>query len=288
MEKFTNWRDRGTGIAPFLPPSVSAPGFGAKLVLGLTLLVKSLFILPLLVICAITRSKSVLKLILLILFNCKVDVTIHGVKKRDMQGAKHYPQKDKLYMCNSSSPLDALALSLIALDQSLFLIPFEKTIYKMSREKYMDFVLDGSLNAKKYGQEVSSMDQLKGYVLFMFPEGTSSNGKSILPFQVDVDSMQEFLGYSSNSATLVQTIHIKINGTLVTPLTITKSKYIVRMLIKGVNIKIKINEPQSIFPIDDVRINMNDGNKFKLVSKTLDIESKGRFAQEFFRSVPKN
>lgn len=287
MEKFTNWRDRGTGIAPFLPPSVGVSSLLSKFVLSTTLVFKCTLMLPLIIVWSVTRSKIVYKWILFILCAWNMDIVVQGVKKRDTKEGIHFPQKNKLYICNCSSPLDALALYLIAQGPSCFLLPSGNVTFKMSKEQYMDFVLDGSLNVKKFGQEVKSIDQLKGSVVYMFPEGTSSNGKSVLPFEIDSSSLQEFLGspsIASPNGPLVQTIHLKVNATLVTPLAISRFKYLARMITKGVNIKIKINEPQSISPIDNLRIALNDGNKYKLVSKTLDMESKRKFVQEFSRT----
>lgn len=282
MEKYTSWRDKGTGIAPFLPPPVSNPGFGALVFQTLLFVLKLVIILPLLILYGIIQSKSILGWILGFLLRWKLDVTVQGVKRRELGNPRNYPQKGKLYLCNSTSALDALALDMLAQGSSSFLVPQDHTIFKMNRKEYFNFAQNGSLNAARFGVATGNVRQLKSTVNFMFPEGTCSNGKSVLPFALNETELLDFLQLSETdrSATL-QTIQLKINGSLVTPLRVNKFKYWTTMYSRGIHFKIRINEPQKLFPLEGLRASLNDNNKFKLVSKTLDVESKRRFVQEY-------
>lgn len=286
MEKFTNWRDKGTGIAPFLPPTVGSPSFASQLGYTIIFILKCIILLPGLILYKITASKVIGSWMLSFLFNWKVDLNVQGVKRRELNKAAHYPQRDRIYICNSSSALDALVLDMIAQGPSWFLIPFENVLYKMNKEQYMNFALDGSLNAKKFGKEVSSIGQLENSVVFVFPEGTCSNGKSVLPFEITEEILREFIDPSNhNKSATIQAIQLKVNGSLVTPLSLSKYTFFSRMLAKGVHVKVKIHEKQQITPFENLRISLNDGNKFKLVSKTLNMESKRKFVEEYTSSA---
>ncbi|GAV52187.1 hypothetical protein ZYGR_0AG01780 [Zygosaccharomyces rouxii] len=282
MEKYTSWRDKGTGIAPFLPPPVSNPGFGTLLLQTLLFVMKLVILLPLLISYGISHSKSILSWILGFLFGWKLDVIVQGVKRRDLGNPRNYPQKGKLYLCNSTSALDALALDMISQGPSCFLVPHDHTIFKMNRNQYFEFAQSGSLDASRFGHEVGNIRQLKNTVNFMFAEGTCSNGKSVLPFALNETELLEFLQLpeTDRSATL-QSIQLKVNGSLVTPLEVNQYKYLTTMYTRGVHFKIKLNEPQKLVPLEELRASLNDSNKFKLVSKTLNVESKRRFVQEY-------
>lgn len=282
MEKYTSWRDKGTGIAPFLPPPVSDPGIGPLLLQTLLFFFKLVLLLPLLIAYGVSQSKSILSWILSFLFCWKTEIIIQGVKRREWVKSKHYPQKGKLYLCNSTSPLDALALDMMAQGPSCFLVPQENIIYKMNKSQYFHFALDGSLDAKKFGHEVGNIKQLKNSVNFMFPEGTCSNGKTVLPFGLNEACLLDFLQLpETDSSATLQTIRLKLNVSLVTPLNVGFLTYCSTLYTRGVHFKIKINESQKLIPLEGLRASLNDDNKFKLVSKALDVESKRRFVQEY-------
>ena len=280
MEKFTDWRDKGTGIAPFLPPTVKEPTIVAQICYLFLLVSKCLFLLPLILTYCLIGSNSILNIILSFILSWKSEVTVQGVKRRDIDPSKHYPQKNNLYICNCSSPLDGLALSLISKDKCNFLVPDGSIIYKMDLKQITNFILDGSLSAKKYGQEINDFNKLKNTALFMFPEGTCSNGKSVLPFNFSQDVFTEMI--ESVEYLNIKIIQLKVNNSLVTPLGVSSGfKYLIRVISKGVNIKYKINNDNIKPSLEIIRIALNDGDKYKLVSKSLNIVSKGKFTDEF-------
>lgn len=279
MEKFTNWRDKGTGIAPFLPPSVGSTG-ASKVGYIVISVLKTILISPLIAVYVLTGSKTLFGVIAYILFGWKVDVTVQGVKRRLLNKREHYPHKDAVYLCNSSSAVDAHVLDSIANGESSFLVARDNQLFKMNKSQYMEFALDGSLDVKRYGKEVHSIEKSKGKVTFIFPEGTCSNGKTVLPFEIDETHLAETLEpFGSNVA--VQVIHLKTNASLTTPLRVPKWEFISRAIMNGVHVKVKIHEPQGLSPLEKLRVVMNDGNKFKLVSKTLNVEAKRKFVEEY-------
>ncbi|QLL32051.1 hypothetical protein HG536_0C02200 [Torulaspora globosa] len=280
MEKFTNWRDKGTGIAPFLPPSVGSIGVASMVGYIVLSVLKTILISPLVAVYVLTGSKPLFGLIAYILFDWKVDVTVQGVKRRLLNKREHYPHENAVYLCNSSSAVDAHVLDSIANGEPSFLIARDNQLFKMSKSQYMQFALDGSLNVKKYGKEIHSIEKSSGQVTFIFPEGTCSNGKTVLPFEIDEEHLAEFLEpLGSNVA--VQVIHLKTNASLTTPLRVSKWEFVSRAIVNGVHVKVKMHEPQGLRPLEKLRVVMNDGNKFKLVSKTLNVEAKRKFVEEY-------
>lgn len=277
MEKYTNWRDKGTGIAPFLPPSLGSPSVVSKVGWPVLFALKTIVVSPMIILYLLTGSKALFEVIALFLFGWKVDVTVQGVKRRQLNKREHYPHESSVYLCNSSSAVDAHVLDSISNGKSTFLVASENQLFKMNKGQYMDFTLDGSLDVKRYGKEIHSIDQYKDQVTFIFPEGTCSNGKSVLPFEVDEARLGEFLA----DAPQVQVVHLKINGSLTTPLSLTKWQFVSRLVMYGVHAKVKIHEPQPLRPLESLRVVMNDGNKFKLVSKALNVEAKRKFVETY-------
>ncbi|EDO16260.1 hypothetical protein Kpol_505p37 [Vanderwaltozyma polyspora DSM 70294] len=281
MEKFTDWRDKGTGIAPFLPPTIKGPGIGLQIVYTLYIALSCILLSPVILLYSISGNSSLLLVILKVLVGWKADIVIQDVKRKDIQPAKHYPMKGSIYFCNLSSPLDAILLSLIAQNDLIFLIPDGSVLYKMNLQQLINFIMDGSLSPKKFGQEFSQYAQLKNYVTYLFPEGTCSNGKTVLPFNMKQDTLDELIEVSSSSLK-IKTIYLKGNNTLVTPLgSSSKFAYLIKACWKSVTMKCKINNDDVKPSLDSIRITINDGDKYKLVSKNLNIESKKKFTQEF-------
>ncbi|EJS41280.1 vps66p [Saccharomyces arboricola H-6] len=291
MEKYTNWRDNGTGIAPFLPNTIRKPSSLMTAYSMFILTVKAVVVLPLIIVYILTNNNGLLGLILKFTFSWKEEVSIQGVKKRDVNKSKHYPLKGKLYICNCTSPLDALTTALLAQGPVSLLVPSNDIVYSVSVRKFVDFILSGGLDIKLYGHKITELSKLSSTVNFMFAEGTSSNGKSILPFSITGKKLKEFIDPSlatmnpamaKNKKIELQTIQIRTNKTAITTLPISNMEYLSRLLNKGVHVKCKINEPQVVSDdLEEMRIALNGGDKYKLVSRKLDIQSKKQFVKEF-------
>ncbi|CAI4055162.1 hypothetical protein SUVZ_16G4070 [Saccharomyces uvarum] len=291
MEKYTAWRDNGTGIAPFLPNTIRKPSSMATACSMVLLALKTVIALPLILIYSFTKQNVLLGLILKLVFSWKEEVSVQGIKKRDVEKSKHYPQKGKLYICNCTSPLEALSAVLLAQGPVSLLVPSNDIVYKVSVKGFFDFILAGGLDIKLHGHEVAELGQLRNTVNFMFAEGTSCNGKSVLPFSISGRKLKEFIDPSLATMTPamakdkkfeLQTIQIKTNKTAITTLPISNTEYLSRLLNKGVHVKCKINEPQVVSnDLEELRIALNGGDKYKLVSRKLDVESKRKFVKEF-------
>lgn len=73
---------------------------------------------------------------------------------------------------------------LLAQGPVTLLVPSNDIVYKVSIREFINFILAGGLDIKLYGHEVAELSQLGNTVNFMFAEGTSCNGKSVLPFSI--------------------------------------------------------------------------------------------------------
>ncbi|SCV06045.1 LANO_0H20890g1_1 [Lachancea nothofagi CBS 11611] len=307
MEKFTNWRDKGTGIAPFLPtPPYLAQEKGFQAVLSVSKFVlKTICALPVIILALASSwapgrvSKTLWGVVAKIVCNWNLQVAIQGVKRRDKQSK--LPAVNEVYVVNCSSPLDCVVLWFLAQGPAAFCIPSVrgKTVrfFHLTIWQFVKFTLNnGELPVLASLAEVDNIAQLKNRVVYLFAEGTTSNGKSILPFTVSQESWDAFLGnkpetgistssnagsrHSNLSKVKCQAIHLKINSSLTTPLRVSKWRFLVRVSTQGVNCKCKISEPIDSDLIK-IRKTMCGGDKFKLVGKELTIDSKRSFVKEF-------
>ncbi|SCU94857.1 LAME_0F09626g1_1 [Lachancea meyersii CBS 8951] len=305
MEKFTNWRDKGTGIAPFLP---TPPPLSQEKGLGLVLnnvkfVFKAVCVFPLALLALMMPemvSKKLWLIVMKVLFSWSIQVAAQGVKKRDQRG--ELPATGHVYVVNCNCPLDALVLWFLAQGPVAFCVPLIRgkstRVFQLSVWQFFEFALNsgqihGDLSSFR---EVETVSQLKNQVVYVFAEGTTSNGKSVLPFAFSQESWLDLLdqrsataGSSSsyNSSTRLSTpkvdinaIQLKVNSSLTTPLRIDRWKYLVRASSQGVSYKckmIKSVEPQ----LEKVRTALVGGDKFRLVGKELNFESKLRFVKEF-------
>ncbi|SCV02971.1 LAMI_0H04456g1_1 [Lachancea mirantina] len=308
MEKFTEWRDQGTGVPPFLPamPSLSQEkgfrGFYHNCVALGRLTIASPFLI-LAVIVGINRiSKSLVKFGLVILCNWNLQVSIQGVRRTE-QRSVHMPQKNHMYMVNYSSPLDCVALWFLADGPVKFCIASDvqgSSLVELGIWQFFKFTLQGSLpEGSDFGRKVTKFSNLQDKVVFVFPEGTCSNGKSVLGLVLNQQSLDQFLDENDDAREIgvstgakhtkssvpvarkkVQTIQLKIKSTLATPLSLGLWKYLVRMTTQGVTYKCKISEPIPA-DLDDIRVSLAGGDKFKLVNRKLNLRSKRAFVKAY-------
>ncbi|EGV60018.1 hypothetical protein PSN45_002250 [Yamadazyma tenuis] len=202
MEKFSNWRDKGTGIAPFWPTQY--PRVGAKLPLQVVLFVLKLpFFLLLLpfVLLGATASKH---LCLKYLFN--FGYVLPATKNGDF------------VIVNYSSPL------LIFLLSSVVLIPDQEgTLYSYSPIQLLQHALGSDVK----GTEVVELSKFTKSVVFCLIEGTPTNNKSVLKF-IKLNSK-----YSLESFNL-KTLIVKINPAYFNlPLPSSALKFFYNLLINS-------------------------------------------------------
>ena len=309
MEKFTGWRDKGTGIAPFLPPSsyreriLWDSQFVTNFLHLLVFIPRAILAVPLLLILRILKLRDATNWVLmkLVLANrVKLDLNVFKLKKSEVRRRKKelLLQPGDIYFINYSSAFVAVLLEFISAGPIKFLVPENGEIYELSWRQFVLYTLDGSVNVKSYitslseGQVRTYAELVKKYgkesfVWIVVPEGTCSNGRSVLPLQLSRRQLETFFGGTTDSI-MLKNISIQLNSSLTTPLKISPIKYLGYVLLKATAItaKVRFNEPVSLQDdnedLDTLRMRLNDNDKFKLVSKKLDLASKREFMKRYY------
>ncbi|KAI9889633.1 MAG: hypothetical protein M1814_005141 [Vezdaea aestivalis] len=196
MEKYSQFRDRGTGIAPFFPiPSQSS---GAYLPL-VTLLF--LVRLPLLVTFAATyflvlqwmplgswAKKAMLWLILGVPGIWWIDLQIDGVRRGSLarQRFSRLPQPSTIIASSFTSPIDSLYLAAIFDPLFTASYPHARKVEPISLLTAILRALRGPLEHPPPGTELVDLStliqQYPSRAIAVFPECTTTNGRGILAF----------------------------------------------------------------------------------------------------------
>ncbi|TGO22842.1 hypothetical protein BPAE_0153g00180 [Botrytis paeoniae] len=195
MEKYSQFRDRGSGIAPFLPVQTPSAGIYAPVHLFLFL-----FKLPLFLTVSTTYflflqwfplgsllKKAILWMILGIPGVWWIDLQIDGVKKGSL-AKKHegrVPEPSDIIASSFTSPIDSLYLA--AIFDPIFTVsyPHTRQVYQIS---LLGAIFRALQSPKEYPPKGSKMTDLSallsrfpGRAIVVFPECTTTNGKGILP-----------------------------------------------------------------------------------------------------------
>lgn len=198
MEKYSQFRDRSTGIAPFLPhtTSVSTPKLALHAVIFL-------FRLPLFVTYALVYflfltylplPAVVRKLLLWGMLGIPgiwwVDLQLDGVKRGSLsqQPASRVPQPGSIVAAQFTSPVDALYLA--AIFDPVFVVSYPGTT-RVRRVSLLGAVLQAlaPVRLAPAPADRARLTTLRALaarhrhrVLVVFPECSTTNGKGILPF----------------------------------------------------------------------------------------------------------
>ncbi|CCH42818.1 hypothetical protein BN7_2363 [Wickerhamomyces ciferrii] len=308
MERYTQWRDKSTGISPFLPILQSnvlgynessigkiIKNFKIDLVGSFILvLIKVVVILPLLLLSLVIGGIIghgqiwwLNRLILSISGLTSYELTIQNLKSKNLNKS-FYPSKGDVFLCNFSSPLDLITLYLISNDDFVILLPNTKG--GLSIQSISQF-LKKSISGVLLDEIDSLIDykQLENKIIYIFPEGTTSNGKSILPFKLNQTYFNEFINnlQSDKKTHKIRTLGLKYYpSTLVTPISYSSWSFLFKILSQlTYNVKARINFPNQLNSIDTdlnkLRLSFTNNGKFKLVSDELDINSKKAFIENY-------
>lgn len=259
MEKYTNYRDKGTGISPFIPVNPTRHGKLYKILQWIVFIVKCLLLLPvLLCLLGVSFNGSMIYLLMKLLFGYSVDVTVQGKRKRAINKRVDYPHRGLLYLCNYTSALDAIVCYIISQDTNvLYLVVKDNEVYGMRLYNFLNYSL-GQVELVACGEKINNWQEVcNDYTCFLFAEGTTSNGKSVLPFEIDVSHLQSFIaGEDETVATasttnarvknkfseVIQWVQIRhIPSSLTTPLPITKPSFLSLLLyISSPQTKVKL------------------------------------------------
>lgn len=280
MEKFTNWRDKGTGISPFMPikpPLYDETGvmkyiqYAFKL---LIFLIKAPIAALLLSIYFITSIKAILRFVLLVVFGFKnYEVLADGVKRSNtLKLTQLMPHVGDLVVANYSSPLDGFLFALGAETswrRVAILIPgSDGNVYEYSIWSLFGFTFTGVHTGSKV--DLSS-PQLKKKACFLLLEGTPSNGKAVLPFQNTTVSGFNFKLLVVKFAPQFLTLPVPY---------ISKLRYIFELLsmsnIQKSFIKVKVYDLEGKFSVPEIK-NMFELNSLSVLDSRLNLSEKQKF-----------
>ncbi|OBT68329.1 hypothetical protein VE03_02299 [Pseudogymnoascus sp. 23342-1-I1] len=194
MEKYSQFRDRGSGIAPFFP--VTSPTstlylpvniflFAVKLPLFLAIAVAYFFFLQWLPLGAFIR-KAMLWVILGAPGIWWIDLQIDGVKKGSLAREKQrLPAPSSIIASSFTSPVDALYLAAIFDPVFTVSYPGTRQVRPISLLGAMLRALSGPEEAPPAGVKLVDLGTLisenPDSIIVVFPECTTTNGKGILP-----------------------------------------------------------------------------------------------------------
>ncbi|KAG4025249.1 hypothetical protein MFRU_062g00030 [Monilinia fructicola] len=195
MEKYSQFRDRGSGIAPFLPVQTPSAGIYAPVYLFLFV-----FKLPFFLTVSISYflflqwfplgsllKKAVLWMILGIPGVWWIDLQIDGVKKGSLAKKREgrVPEPSDIIASSFTSPLDSLYLA--AIFDPIFTVsyPHTRQVHQIS---LLGAIFRALQSPKEYPPKGAKMTDLSallirypGRAIVVFPESTTTNGKGILP-----------------------------------------------------------------------------------------------------------
>ncbi|KAH7198500.1 uncharacterized protein B0J16DRAFT_314806 [Fusarium flagelliforme] len=200
MEKYSQFRDRATGIAPFLPVSTPVSAVATFTHAALFLFRLPFFItyflgyflffhfLPLPVI----FRKVALWGLMAIPGIWWVDLQLDGVKRGTLadQPRERFPHPGSVIAANFSSPVDAIYLA--AIFDPIFTISYPET-RRVQRVSLLGAVLAALSPVRTAPPQNAKLVDIKdlldsnpGQVIAVFPECGTTNGKAILPFSPSI------------------------------------------------------------------------------------------------------
>lgn len=196
MEKFSQFRDRGSGVSPFLPSvtprsvlsfPLSCLLFALRLPLLLTISITYFTLLQYLPLPSLFK-KAVLWLMLGIPGIWWIDLRIDNVKKGSLSAppnSTRVPAPGSIIASSSTSPIDALYLA--AIFDPIFTVSYPHT----TQVQYISLLgaifraLKAPEQQPSAGAKLVSLDQLvrdhPKRIIVVFPECTTTNGQAILP-----------------------------------------------------------------------------------------------------------
>ncbi|PVI06419.1 hypothetical protein DM02DRAFT_582877 [Periconia macrospinosa] len=239
MEKYSQFRDSGTGIAPFLPvptPTAAAIWTPVHILLFLFrtpfLVSLSLFYFIFLEFLPVANviKRCVLWVILAIPGVWWVDLQVDGVKRGKLaEKQDHLPHAGTIIAASFVSPLDPLYLAGIFTPIFTRSWPGEKKVEVISlfsaiRLAFSRPELEPSKNAKLF----TLKELTKKYpnsIICVFPECTTTNGRGVLRFSPSL--------LTADPSTKIYAVHVKYSpGDITTPIPGTVFSWTWRLLSK--------------------------------------------------------
>ncbi|KAI9823788.1 MAG: hypothetical protein M1819_001135 [Sarea resinae] len=198
MEKYSQYRDRGSGIAPFFPVPTQPSGlylpihiflFCVRIPILLTVSLTYFFFLQWLPLGSLAK-KAILWLMLGVPGIWWIDLQIDGVKKGSL--AKHHPKRlphaSSIIASSLTSPIDSLYLA--AIFDPIFTASYPSTrlvhrisLFRAILRAFLPPQPHPPASATPHLVPLSTLLQKHPKrIIVVFPETTTTNGRAILPF----------------------------------------------------------------------------------------------------------
>ncbi|KAG9965488.1 putative vacuolar protein sorting protein Vps66, partial [Aureobasidium melanogenum] len=195
MEKYSAFRDRGSGIAPFFPIPTQPAGYALPFHAFL-FVVRVFFLVPITVAYFLLLSwlpigslgkKAVLWCMLGVPGIWWIDLGVDGVKKGSLGQNQHkLPQPGSVIASSYTSPIDALYLAAIFDPVFTRSFPGERKVQRITLfQAMLQALMPPVLSPPKDAKLVPISDILRetpDRCVAVFPECTATNGRGILPF----------------------------------------------------------------------------------------------------------
>jgi len=196
MEKYSQYRDRGSGIAPFFaisskPAGLYFPVYAFLFLLKLPFLITAFttyFIVLQWIPLGSLAKKAMLWIILGIPGIWWIDLQIDGVKKGSLakQHNQRVPQPSNVIASSFTSPIDSLYLA--AIFDAIFTVsyPHTRQVRRISLLGAMFRALSRPQEYPPPGAKLTNVSELLARhpkrIIVVYPECTTTNGRGILPF----------------------------------------------------------------------------------------------------------
>ncbi|KAK6501687.1 hypothetical protein TWF481_009513 [Arthrobotrys musiformis] len=273
MEKYSQYRDRGTGIAPFIPITtqtsalhlpLAAVLFALRAPVLLTISLSYFLFLQFMPLGSLFQ-KGILWICMLVAGVFWVDLQVEGVKRGTL--SRHpdkLPSPGSIIASTFTSPLDALYLS--ATFDPIFLVPSFDTPYVFQLSLLQTILYTFSPpTSKPYSTKPTTISEVLSKnphrIIVIFPEGTTSNGRALLRFSPALDTFAtqykqsrenghaSDVGIPKNKIFPISLRYLPANTT--TPLPGSYGVFLWRLLSQpSHNIKVRIGEAVKISELE--------------------------------------
>lgn len=287
MEKFSKYRDGATGIAPFLPVTKikeTSLTQAVKIILGV---LKLPFVLALLLLHgSIFQWTPVRRQFLsIILLFIGVSTSINSEEQKRNRSKKgstkdYLPRPKTVVLSNFLSPLDGLVYS--SLLDPLFAIPTDKSDNFVVCSAFSLFFRALSLPSEaekdpgKTLQELFESAESQSKVLIIFPEGTTSNGRGLLPFNNEI-RFETLPSQAKIFPTALKYDPPEISSPLPTN---SVSWFFLKALCQfRITCYVRIGQSPPTLQTRDVAVRLSEVGKLKMIGSSLSKRAKVEFFQ---------
>ncbi|KAF4849720.1 putative lysophosphatidic acid:oleoyl-CoA acyltransferase [Colletotrichum siamense] len=197
MEKFSQFRDKGSGISPFIPVKTPLSALSSvfhaflfliRLPFFITYVAAYFLVLHHLPFLPVAARKILLWGMMGIPGIWWVDLQLDGVRRGTLaeQPPQRFPHPGSVIAANFTSPIDAIYLA--AIFDPIFTVSYPNTrsVERISLLRAVLYALSPVRFAPRLGAKLTDLaallERYPDRVVAVFPEATTTNGKGVLPF----------------------------------------------------------------------------------------------------------